>query len=281
MIKILNSQKPRRIILRDLRRLLKQGRSAEGKTSRNEARMIYRMREYMDKNEMLNDHPTSTCSLTIPSLTNDLDCERPVSSTACGRDQKQYGPEFMFAHVFPKLSSPLKGKAIGITKVAVSGTQIYKHWMKDNKDQDENYWYTLVDAIKAASGSLQAFVWFQGENDSFNDWNKQHYLPNLTKFIGDVREEIFKTSTKFKQPTDIPVIIVELGRWLWRGNHRAVIEAQRLFVNNDPNAFLVPTGAGSNVKTRLSAFYHYDLAAQAIIGKRIAFAMKKLLDNDQ
>ena len=277
MIQIVNSQNSKKIIRRRLRKLFVKADDSEWKTSRNEARIIYTMRNILQKNEMLNDHPTSTCSLTLPKYTQDLDCERPVSSTACGKDQEQYGPEFMFAHTFPKLSSPLKGQPIGIAKVAAGGSQIYKSWMKDNKDEDDNYWYSLVDAIKATKGTLQGFVWFQGEFDSFKRWNRRNYLPNLTKFIADVREEIFNTSTKFENATDVPVVIVELGRWFWSRNHTDIIEAQRTFVKNDPNALLVQTGAGDNAKRQLSAHWHYDIACQIIIGRRIAGAMQKLL----
>ena len=280
MIKIVNSNNPRKRIQRRLKKFFLRARAAEDQTSANQARYIYGMKKYLKKKEMLNDHPKSTCSFTMAESTNKLDCERPVSPTACGAYHNQYGPELMFAHVFPKLNSPLKGKKIGIAKVAAGGAEIYRNWMKDNKDLPNNYWYALVDVIKGSNGSLEAFVWFQGENDSFDDWNRENYLENLTKFVADVRQEIFDTSTKFAQPADIPVIIVELGRWIWTMN-AAVIEAQRTFVENDPRADIVRTGAGDDERKQLSQFYHYDLGSQIIIGRRIAKKMKKLLTSNR
>merc|ERR1719162_2000830 len=103
-----------------------------------------------------------------------------------------------------KKKSPLKKKRIGIIKVASGGTEIYKHWMKSNDGEDANFWQTMVDAITASKGSIKAFVWFQGENDSFAAWNKENYLENLTTFIGDVRREIHKSSSNFESPADVP-----------------------------------------------------------------------------
>jgi len=246
-------------------------------TSSNEAELILEIQDLMTTEDMLNDHDIITCSHTKPHVTNVLDCERPLSSIACGGDYDQYGPEFMFAHAFENLDSPLKSQKVGITKVSVGGTEIYKNWMKDNKNNDDNYWNTLVDAIKGTQGTLEAFVWFQGENDSFADLNKENYLNNLTQFVADVRQEIYGTSSKFSSPSDIPVIIIELGYWI-QGVDMAVIEAQRAFVANDSKAELVNSGTGT-MDENLTAFYHYDAASQLIIGNRVALAMADLLNN--
>jgi hypothetical protein len=235
-------------------------------------------KQFLWQKEMLNDHPTSTCSFTDPYYTNKLDCERPVSSDACGGRHNQYGPELMFGHTFPKLDSPLQGQAIGISKIARGGTNIFKNWMKDNKDDDKNYWNALVDTIKGAKGSLEAFVWFQGESDSFKESDSKSYLNNLTKFVADVRQEIFDSSTnKFVSPTDIPVIIVELGYWIYNMGLLEVIEAQRTLVDNDPNTAIVNTGASRRRREQLTGYYHYNAASQLIIGNRIAQAMATLL----
>lgn len=213
----------------------------------------------------------------MPLGTDKLDCERPLSSTACGGDHSQYGPEFMFGHIFPKQKSPLKGKKVSITKVAVGGT-IITQWMKQNKDEEDNYWYALADAIKGSNGSFEAFVWFQGESDVFMEETiRENYLNNLTQFIADVRQEILNTSTKFQSVEEIPVIIVELGYWIDNiEDGKTVIQAQKTFVQNDPNAKLVKSGAGEMIEN-LSEFYHYDSASLLIVGLRIAKAMAALL----
>jgi len=265
-----------------LKRLLNKAEASEPHTSLNEAKLILDISSLglMKKKKMFNDHKKIVCSYTKPNEMDYLDCERPVSATACGGSWDQYGPEFMFAHAFVKADSPLQFKPFGITKVAVGGTQIYARWMKDNRNEPDNYWNTLVDAIKGAKGSLEAFVWLQGENDSFDDWNKENYLYNLTKFVSDVRNVIFNAapSGKFSSASKIPVIIVELGYWIQYVD-MAVIEAQRTYVASDPNApKLVKSGAGSQAEN-LTAFYHYDAASQLIIGSRIAWAMAELLNS--
>jgi hypothetical protein len=269
-----------------LKRHLNKAEVAELLTSKNEARYIYAMRRHLKKNQVFNDHPTTTCSFTDRNSMLKLDCEQPLSSNACGGGREGYGPEFMFGHIFPKLKSPLKGKSIGITKVAKGGTEIYKHWMKETKDDETDgtedqelfhHWYPLVDAIKGAKGSIEAFVWFQGENDSFSDWNMDNYFDNLTQFIADVRQEIFNSSAgKFSSPDDIPVIIVELGGWIY-GIDTRVPDAQNKFVENDPNAALVKTGGSGRDKEKMTKFYHFDAASLLIIGKRIAQEMAKIL----
>lgn len=215
----------------------------------------------------------------MPKSMKDLDCERPLSSTACGGNHQQYGPEFVFGHVFPKEKSPFRGQKISITKVAVGGTTI-SQWMKENRDEDDNYWYALVDAIKGSNGSMEAFVWFQGENEIFTANQGSDYLDNLRTFIADVRQEIFGRSIQFESASDIPVIIVEMGYWIdnFGGGEigRDVINAQNAFVEEDPYAELVKSGAGG-VEENLSEFYHYDAASILIVGKRIAKTLAALL----
>jgi len=256
--------------------------STEG-SSKKEAKRMYHFKKIIKKDKFMKPYKKVVCSWTKPprlstERSTELDCERPVSPTACG---DKYGPELMFAHVFPKKESPLKNKRIGIIKVASGGTKIYKHWMKSNDGEDANFWQTMVDAITASKGSIKAFVWFQGESDSFASWNKENYLDNLTIFIGDVRHEIHKSSSNFESPADVPVIIVELGNWIYLGvdkDDKAVINAQRAFVKNTTNTALVNSGVNENPKKRLSRFYHFNAASQLIIGDRVAKAMAKLLN---
>ena len=222
---------------------------------------------------MRNDHPTTTCSFTDPR-NRKLDCERPLSPTACG--YRTFGPEFMFGHIFPKLNSPLKGKAISIAKVASANSQIYHNWSKQNKYHFWSYWNGTVDTIKAAKGTIEGFVWFQGESDNYNEVNRQTYLGNLTQFVADIRQEIYNSSlTKFTSPDVIPVIICELGYGYYSSNP-TVVYAQRTFVENDPYARLVKTGAEYG-DGRMTSYYHYDSASMLIIGQRIAQTMAKML----
>ena len=72
-------------------------------------------------------------------------------------------------------------------------------------------------------------MWFQGENDQFVDGGPASYLENLTIFIADIRNEIYSSSDKFESPEDVPVVICELGNWIYE-IEPTIIEAQRTFV---------------------------------------------------
>ena len=111
----------------------------------------------------------------------------------------------------------------------IGGTRIFPRWAKENAQLEGNYWNELAQAIKASKGTIEAFVWFQGENDTFDVDASEHYLGNLTQFVSDVRDEIFiyDDKAKFETPDDIPVVIVELGMWRYGTK---VIEAQREYV---------------------------------------------------
>lgn len=84
----------------------------------------------------------------------------------------------------------------------------------------------MVDDISASNGSIEAFVWFQGEIDSFEVKDKENYQENLINFVADVRNEIFNSSIKFQKYSDVPVVIVELGNWIAFDTDDTVIEAQ-------------------------------------------------------
>jgi len=248
-------------------------------TSIREARLMYKLRKYVKKNNFNTaSYKKAVCSLTIPNEMSNLSCEQNVSPTACGK--RGFGPELMFSHVFPRKKSPLKKKNIGIIKIASGATEIYKNWMKVNHGMEKNYWQHLVDGIAASNGTIEAFVWFQGESDSRSKWNKENYLDHLTTFVADVRNEIVKSHTKFQTPSDVPVVIVELGNWVYLTYDpvdHAVINAQRAFVQNTKNTIIVNTGVNDDVNLRLTRFYHYNAAAMMIIGDRIARRLAKLL----
>jgi len=279
LVNTLKAAGKKRPKIRQMKKYLNDATESTMGSSQMEAQSMYKLRKYIrKKNFNTGNYKKVICSFTDPDpeLIGQLDCERNVSPTACGADGTDFGPELMFGHVFPKKKSPLKGKRLGIIKIAKGGTEINRHWMKVNEGKGNNYWQHMVDGITASNGTIEAFVWFQGENDSFDSPNKEDYLDNLTTFIGDVRNEIFQSSMKFKTPVDVPVVIVELGNWIYNVN-TTVIEAQRTFVNNTANTVLVNTGINDNPKKRLSEFYHYNAASQMIIGDRIARSLAKLL----
>ena len=179
-----------------------------------------------------------------------------------------FGPELMFGHVLEDVITD----PFSIIKIAAGGTEIQKHWSKDIGW----FWPEVVEQIQAIDTETEewkAIVWFQGENDSFDDANAKGYLDELTDFITNVREEMYNLdTTTFSQASDIPVIIVGMGCWPTRDIEfgAIVIQAQVDFVDSTDNAVLVQTDD-------LSCFYHYDDASQLVIGYRIAEAVKPFL----
>ena len=111
-----------------------------------------------------------------------------------------------------------------------------------------------------------AFIWFQGEADAdADDASRAAYKENLKKFIANVRADTGSPN--------LPVVIVQIGAWAQslKGNKGVVVaDAQTAVVNEDVNTRIVNTAD-------LSGFFHYDPAAQFIIGERISLAVQSLL----
>jgi len=276
MIKILNSDVAKKRKMNSLIKLMNRAEDSNKDASRNQAKLILKMKNL--QKYIVKDHKTATCSFTEPNKEDFLSCERPASPTAgCGAP---FGPELMFSHTFSRLQK-IK-KKIGIVKVAVGGTTLYENWSKSQQDSKNNYWWALRDAVAAAKGSIEAFVWFQGEEESLLERPAaEKYLDRLTELVKNVRTEIRKAApSKFATIGDVPVVIVELGQWPYADlpYGKAVIKAQQKFVKRDNNAILVKTGAGDDRKKGLSEFYHFDAAAMLIIGDRIAKGLQALLD---
>ena len=190
--------------------------------------------------------------------------------TRCGG---AFGPELVFGQALSKAGY----SSTSLIKVAHGGTTLYVDWRSPLSGGTVGPLYTelrsRIQSLKSAPASVNpsckaqgcrwsAFVWFQGENDSFASANGLSYEQNLKNLIADVRSDA-------GSPT-LPVVIVQTGGWaqsLPFGKN--VAAAQKAVVDADRYARLVNT-------SDLSKFYHYDPAAQLIIGDRIALAVKAL-----
>jgi hypothetical protein len=206
-------------------------------------------------------HPKNVCSFTDPTEGNPPPaCEVPISPTSCGSGSESYGLELVFSQKFPKLKNTgYTQKPIGITKVAAGGTKI-DQWVKPGTanfpTQEPNYWEYLHEAIYADHGTIEAFVWFQGENDHFDPGETPQvlYLEYLKKLVLDVRHDIYEAhqqkrkrdgialeNSLFALKEDIPVVIIELGCWIGNGialrdNGKSpgnIILAQRQYVDEE------------------------------------------------
>jgi Carbohydrate esterase, sialic acid-specific acetylesterase len=191
--------------------------------------------------------------------------------THCGN---AYGPELVFGQALNKAGY----SSTSLIKVAHGGTNLYVDWRSPLSGGTVGPLYAelraRIQSLKAVPASVNpscttrgcrwaAFVWFQGENDSFDSANGLAYEQNLKNLIADVRNDV-------GSPT-LPVVIVQTGSWaqsLTFGKN--VAAAQSAVVGADKYARLVNT-------SDLSGFYHYDSASKLIIGERVAQAVKSLM----
>jgi Carbohydrate esterase, sialic acid-specific acetylesterase/Immunoglobulin I-set domain len=192
-------------------------------------------------------------------------------ATKCGN---AYGPELVFGQALSKAGY----SSTSLIKVAHGGTNLYVDWRSPLSGGTVGPLYTelraRIQSLKSAPASVNpscktqgcrwsAFVWFQGENDSFVSANGLSYEQNLKNFIADVRSDV-------GSPT-LPVIIVQTGSWAQSlAFGKNVAAAQSSVVSADKYTRLVTT-------SDLSGFYHYESASKLIIGDRIAQAVKALL----
>ena len=210
-------------------------------------------------------------SAIIPLNATPVDTRTRCSNTA--------GPELVFGQVLSKAGY----SSTSLIKVAVGGTSLYDDWrsplMGGTPSAKSKLLYkklqTRIQSLSSDPASVNpscktrtckwsAFVWFQGEADAESVFAPQ-YEENLKKFIANVRADA-------GSPT-LPVVIVQIGSWAQSLNYNkgvAVSNAQTAVVKADKYARIVNTAD-------LNGFYHYDPAAQLIIGERVALAVQSLL----
>lgn len=192
-------------------------------------------------------------------------------TTNCGNP---FGPELVFGQALSKAGY----STTSLIKVAYGGTNLYVDWRSPLSGGTVGPLYTQlrtrIQSLKSDPASVNpscktqacrwsAFVWFQGESDSFDSANGLSYEQNLKNLIADVRSDV-------GSPT-LPVVIVQTGSWAQSLRFgKNVAAAQTSVVATDKYARIVNT-------SDLSGFYHYDPAAQMIIGDRVAQAVQALL----
>ena len=210
----------------------------------------------------------------IPLTATPTDPRTRCSNTA--------GPELVFGQALSKAGY----STTSLIKVAYGGTSLYADWrspLMGGTPSDKGLYKKLnarIGSLKSDPASVNvacktrnckwsAFVWFQGEADAdaadSNGADRALYKENLKKFIANVRADAGSPN--------LPVVIVQIGAWAQslKGNKGLVVSiAQTEMVNEDKFARIVKTDD-------LSGFFHYDPAAQFVIGERVWLAVKSLL----
>jgi hypothetical protein len=190
-----------------------------------------------------------------------------------------FGPELVLGHVLGATSNP----PTSLIKVAVGGSTLYTDWLPPSAASRTGrsvgaLYKQLSQRIKSLSSNPASvhpncasqkcrwagFIWFQGENDSMGQAEAAEYQKNLASLISDVRSETGSAQ--------LPVIIVGIGRWAQKDLDygATVLAAEKAVVNADSRARFVATDD-------LSGYYHYDPAAQLIIGERVGKALVPLV----
>jgi hypothetical protein len=193
----------------------------------------------------------------------------------CG---KPFGPELTLGHYLAKNNKT----PTSLIKVAAGGTTLYTDWLSPsaaaNAGRAIGPQYealkTRINSLQSAPESINAdcvqttcdwsaFIWFQGENDSFDIENANSYEESLRAFIADIRIEA--------RAPNLPVVIVGTGYWAQSMDFGTVVAtAQQTVADEDNSIALVRTND-------LSRFFHYDPPSQMIIGERIGIALERLL----
>jgi len=186
-----------------------------------------------------------------------------------------FGPELMAGHAWAVGG----GAPTSFVKVAEGGSTLFTDWRSPASGgvvgpEFQRLSRTIVSLASDPAATHPAcadqacrwgaFVWFQGENDSFEEQNASEYESNLRNLLADVRAAA--------ADPELPVIVVQTGAWAQSLDYgREVAAAQQRVVDDDPRATLVVTDD-------LSGYYHYDPAAQLIIGARVYDAILSLVD---
>ena len=193
-----------------------------------------------------------------------------------------FGPELTLGHYLAKDSRA----STSLIKVALGGTTLYTDWLSPSAAANVGraigpqyeVLKTRINSLQNAPESVNsncvrvtcewsAFIWFQGENDSFDFENADSYEENLRALIADVRIEA--------GAPNLPVVIVGTGYWAQSMDFGTVVAmAQQVIAEEDDSIVLVRTND-------LSRFFHYDPPSQMIIGERIGIALKKLLSQTE
>lgn len=218
-------------------------------------------------------------SATIPLIATLNNPKTRCSNTA--------GPELVLGQALSKAGY----STTSLIKVAEGGTSLFADWrsplMGGTPSSKQLYakLRTRIQSLNSNAASVNpactnrtckwsAFVWFQGEADAnlskkpgpdfeSNRANAIAYEQNLKNFIADVRKDAGSAT--------LPVVIVQIGAWAQSLDYgKEIAAAQTKVVGEDKYARIVNT-------SDLSGFYHYDPAAQLIIGERVALAVQSLL----
>lgn len=200
--------------------------------------------------------------------------QAPVSALQpnCGYS---FGPELTTGHYLGNILDD----QTALIKIAKGGSTLHTDWLSPtssnaqnkpigpqytelkNRIQDlNNNASSILPACENQACQWAAFIWFQGENDSFSASGSAAYEENLVNLINDVRAEVGNPN--------LPVIIVGIGHWAKSMTYGSIVHQAQL------NASSAVNNTTFIQTDDLSRYYHYDPASHLILGERLGKALQ-------
>ncbi len=177
-----------------------------------------------------------------------------------GIDEQHLNPGPTFARAYLKANPEAE---IGMICSCRGATRIGQ-WVKDDPDPFDLYRHA-VDAVKLAVEEdgcvLKGILWHQGES---NVQNADEYPEKLARLVRNLRADLGK---------NIPVVFGQIGQW--NADHAAFNKMIVGQVKNISKSAVVATDRLKNMDV-----FHFDTAAQRLLGKRYAAKMLELLKKE-
>ncbi len=201
-----------------------------------------------------------------------------------GYNSGYYGPELIFGNY----AGDLFDEDVLLLKIVQGGTDLRVAWRSPSVEANSNNNYTAEELAKESlygcmiqkaneildpevlsgyfpqyagkTAEISGFVWFQGWNDGFNSTNREQYETNFLGFLNDLRISL--------QIPELPTGIIQSHVGEPDGEvqmaQKTVAEALdfiEMAVSDD-----------------LSNYYHFDPAAQLVIGMRGLVSMESMIN---
>ena len=194
-----------------------------------------------------------------------------------GNSLATFGPEIGIAE---QLHEQYDGKLF-LIKFACGASCLGSDWT----GRDSEMYGRFISYVKLQMKNLEdmgyiptikAFCFMQGEGDAWADWYEA-YKTNLSKFVGDVREDLKSLSGN----KDVPFIdagISSATQWQY---YKEVNEAKQAFANESDNNFYIDT-IKEGLHTDQEPFgdpdtAHYDSESEVKLGHLFAETFEQFL----
>lgn len=169
---------------------------------------------------------------------------------------------------FGKAVADTTGEPVGLLPAAHGGTSLAQ-WSQDLAPMGGASLYGgMLERVSRSGGEVQGLLWYQGESDC-NPSDAVTYLDRMEAWIAAVRRDL--------QAPDLPVVVVQLGRWIFTADESAgqwwdvVRQALLDLPGRVPN-----TGVVTAIDLPLADGIHISATGLVRLGRRMQRAMAAL-----